>query len=187
VAFAFIKPDTYEIHPIAGSTIAGFQDVTSLKQHAPGLKVWLALGGWTFSDNGTDTQPVFGDLSSTPEKRKKFITQLTRFMLQWGFDGVDVDWEYPGAPDRGGQERDIDNFVYLMKDIYETFDAEGRGWGVSFTAPTSFWYMRWFDIASVTPYVDWINLMTYDMFVTLTTTLYCLKFPCHRMQIVHFS
>jgi len=163
VAFGFITPETYEIHPIRGASIAGFQSVTNLKQHAPGLKVWLALGGWTFSDNGTDTQPVFGDLSSTPEKRQIFIDRLMTFMLEWGFDGVDLDWEYPGAPDRGGQDRDVQNFVYLMKDIHDRFALDGRGWGVSFTAPTSFWYMRWFDIGNLHPYVDWINLMTYDM------------------------
>ncbi|GJC84621.1 putative chitinase 10 [Colletotrichum liriopes] len=83
--------------------------------------------------------------------------------MQWGFDGVDIDWEYPGAPDRGGQDRDIQNFVLLMKDIYQRFQADGKGLGVSFTAPTSYWYMRWFDIGAVMPYVDWVNLMTYDI------------------------
>ncbi|GJC84622.1 bacteriodes thetaiotaomicron symbiotic [Colletotrichum tofieldiae] len=82
VAFGFIKPDTYEIHPMRGATVAGFQSVTNLKQHAPGLKVWLALGGWTFSDNGTDTQPVFGDISSTAAKRSKFVSNLLRFMTE---------------------------------------------------------------------------------------------------------
>lgn len=50
-----------------------------------------------------------------------------------------------------------------MKDIWFRFQADGKGLGVSFTAPTSYWYMRWFDIGAVMPYVDWVNLMTYDM------------------------
>ncbi len=45
VAFGFIDPDSFEIYPIRGATIAGFQDITSLKQKAPGIRVWLALGG----------------------------------------------------------------------------------------------------------------------------------------------
>lgn len=36
-------------------------------------------------------------------------------------------------------------------------------WGLSFTAPTSYWYLRWFDIENMAKSVDWINLMTYDL------------------------
>ena len=84
-------------------------------------------------------------------------------MIEWGFDGVDIDWEYPGAPDRGGRDRDTANYVELVKDLRERFDEDGRGWGISIAAPTSYWYMRWFDIGNMHPYLDWINLMTYDM------------------------
>jgi chitinase len=82
VAFGYIKPNSYDIHPINGASIAGFKSITDLKQHAPNLQVWLSLGGWTFSDNDTDTQPVFGDLSSTVDKRFQFFTKLENFMLE---------------------------------------------------------------------------------------------------------
>ncbi|KAG4436704.1 hypothetical protein IFR05_007818 [Cadophora sp. M221] len=122
IAFAYIKPGTFEVYPMR----AWAED-------------WIALGGWTFSDNETDTQPVWGDLSSTPAKRKTFIGQLMKFMDFWGLDGVDLDWEYPGAPDRGGNKNDGQNFVYLLEDIKIAF-ASRPGWGLSFTAPTSYWY-----------------------------------------------
>lgn len=73
--------------------ISVFEELTDLKHKAPGLQIWLSLGGWTFSDNGTDTQPVFADLSSTTQKRQKFISNLASFLREWGFDGVDIDWE----------------------------------------------------------------------------------------------
>lgn len=44
------------------------------------------------AQNDTTTQPVWGDLSSTPAKRKKFIVALVKFMTSFGFDGVDLDW-----------------------------------------------------------------------------------------------
>lgn len=50
-----------------------------------------------------------------------------------------------------------------MQDLRTQFDAQNRGWGVSFTAPASYWYMRWFNIESMAKSVDWINLMSYDL------------------------
>jgi chitinase len=163
VAFGYIKPSTYEVHPIKDASVAGFNSITALKQHAPGLQVWLSLGGWTFSDNDTVTQPVFGDLSSTAEKRFKFYVQLEKFMLQWGFDGVDIDWEYPAAPDRRGKPEDTENYVQLLRGMKDYFAAMGHSWGISFAAPSSYWYLRHFNIEDMMPHVNWVNLMTYDL------------------------
>ncbi|KAI3336893.1 carbohydrate-binding module family 18 [Xylariaceae sp. AK1471] len=163
VAFGSIAPDTYEITPMNGISISTISQIMGIKQNAPGLRIYLSLGGWSYSDNGTATQPVWGDLSSTAEKRNKFIDQLAKFMRTWGFDGVDLDWEYPGAPDRGGMKRDIDNYVSLLEDIRTRWDAMPNGWGLSFTAPSSYWYMRWFNIGKLTAAADWVNLLTYDL------------------------
>jgi chitinase len=140
-----------------------WSQITNLKQRAPGIKVWISLGGWTFSDNNTDTQSVWGDLASTPSSRSTFTSNLYNFMKQWGFDGVDLDWEYPGAPDRGGHEEDSQNYVLLLEQMSAAFAVSGSNIGLSFTAPTSYWYLRWFKIDLMAKYVNWINLMTYDL------------------------
>ncbi|GAW17403.1 hypothetical protein ANO14919_068600 [Xylariales sp. No.14919] len=163
VAFGSMAPHTYEITPMNGIAISTISEIMNLKQSAPGLRIYLSLGGWTYSDNGTETQPVWGDLSSTPQKRNMFINNLAKFMRTWGFDGVDLDWEYPGAPDRGGMERDVPNYVSLLQDIRTRWDGMANGWGLSFTAPSSYWYMRWFDIGNLTAAADWVNLLTYDL------------------------
>jgi len=54
---------------------------------------------------------VFGDIARDSSKRNKFANNLVHFILEHGFDGVDLDWEYPGAPDRGGRKDDTDNYV----------------------------------------------------------------------------
>jgi len=167
-AFAYIKPDTYVIHGIQEGKKPPLEDkyyqaVTNIKTRAPKVKVWLSLGGWTFSDNDTVTQPVWSDLSSTEVKRARFIRELDTYMVSHGFDGVDLDWEYPGAPDRRGKPEDTANYVLLCKDINRHFQNRGRGWGLSFTAPASYWYMKWFDIENMAAEVDFVNLMTYDM------------------------
>ena len=57
----------------------------------------MSVGGWTFSDNDTSTQSVFSDISSSEINRQKFADNMLSFMKRYGFDGVDIDWEYPGT------------------------------------------------------------------------------------------
>lgn len=73
------------------------------------------------------------------------------------------DWEYPGAQDRGGSERDGENYTALLKELREAIDATGRDYIVTFTAPSSYWYLRHFDLKAMEAHVDWINLMSYDL------------------------
>jgi chitinase len=51
----------------------------------------------------------------------------------------------------------------LLETLRKTFDASGNKFGITFTAPSSFWYLRWFDLPNMIKYADWINLMTYDL------------------------
>lgn len=76
---------------------------------------------------------------------------------------MDIDWEYPGAPDRGGNPDDTANYVTLLKTLRATFDATSRDLGLTFTVPSSYWYLRWFDLPNMIKYADWINLMSYDL------------------------
>jgi chitinase len=50
-----------------------------------------------------------------------------------------------------------------MQTLREVFDASGGGYGLTFTIPASYWYLKWFDVASMLQYADWTNLMSYDM------------------------
>ncbi|KAK6341134.1 hypothetical protein TWF696_008221 [Orbilia brochopaga] len=162
-AFAFITPNSYDVVPMPETSPNLFSRTTALKSTYPGLKVWISVGGWTFNDNGTIWQPVFSDLASSQAKRSKFINNMIKFMVQYGFDGCDLDWEYPGAPDRGGHKADVENYVALMKETNNAFKAHPKKFGLSFTAPTSFWYLRWFDLEKIHPNVDFINVMSYDL------------------------
>ncbi|KAI2696119.1 CAZyme family GH18 [Penicillium roqueforti] len=163
-AFASIDPSTYQVVAMDSATPTSlFSDVTNLKSVKEDIKVYVSIGGWTFSDNGTDTQPVFGDIAASTSNRKKFANNVVHFMRQYGFDGVDLDWEYPGAGDRGGKARDTENYVLLLKTLKEVFDDSGNKYGLTFTAPSSYWYLRWFDLPKMVKYADWINIMTYDL------------------------
>lgn len=80
---------------------------------------------------------------------------------------VDFDWEYPGAPDRGGKTEDTENYVFLLKAVREAFDNSDGTYGISFTAPSSYWYLQWFDLPGMVEYADWINLMSKHILMTL--------------------
>ena len=143
-------------------------DVRTLKSGNLDLQVFASIGGWTFSDNNTKTQPVFGNIAKNEGNRQKFADNVVSFMKEFGFDGVDIDWEYPGAPDRGGHEDDTKNYVALMKTMKDTFDKEAKGkYGLTFTVPTSYWYLRWFDLPGMLKHADWVNVMSYDLHGTI--------------------
>ncbi|KAL8705755.1 MAG: hypothetical protein Q9201_001150 [Fulgogasparrea decipioides] len=98
-------------------------------------------------------------MTSTSGNRQNFISGLLKFMNQYGFDGVDLDWEYPQADDRGGQEADTSNYVALAKELKAALGNKG----LSMTLPTSFWYLQHFDVKSIQDSVDWFNFMTYGL------------------------
>ncbi|KAK5658413.1 hypothetical protein OQA88_2390 [Cercophora sp. LCS_1] len=163
-AFAFIEPVTFELTTMDDKTPESlFKLTTDTKKYNPNLKVYIAIGGWTFSDNDTVTQPLFSEISSTEANRQKFADNCVKFCNLWGFDGIDIDWEYPGAPDRGGKPEDVENFVLLMKTIKQTFNGAPRKLGLTFTIPSSYWYLKWFDMPNLLKYADWTNLMSYDL------------------------
>ena len=140
-----------------------FQTTADVKKFNPDLKIFISVGGWTFSDNGTATQPVYGNIAASIANRQTFANNVVKFMEHYGFDGIDIDWEYPGAPDRGGHPDDTKNFVSLLQTLRSTFDNSPRKLGITFTVPSSYWYLRWFDLPNLIKYADWINLMSYDL------------------------
>jgi chitinase len=139
-----------------------YRRFTALKSKKPALKTWIAVGGWSFNDatNVPNTRTAFSDMVSTSANRKAFIASIGSFLQTYNFDGVDLDWEYPTADDRGGQKADKANFVTFLQELKAAF---GNRYGISVTLPASFWYLQGFDVKSMQLYVDWMNLMSYDI------------------------
>ncbi|KAK0670020.1 putative glycosyl hydrolases family 18 protein [Cercophora samala] len=161
-SFGYITPGDFRVAPMDDLPTSLFSDFNNIKKRNIGLKTVVALGGWTFNDNGTVTQPVFSNMVSTAANRLTFINNLFGFMRKYGFDGVDFDWEYPGAGDRGGKPDDGKNFVQFLKELDDINKDQPRKFIVSFTIPTSYWYLRHFDLKAI-DYVDFVNIMSYDL------------------------
>lgn len=88
-AFAYIDPKTLALTTMDSQTPESlFQEVADLKKYKSNLEVWISVGGWTFSDNGTITQPLFGDIARSPGKRRAFASNVLKFLNQYGYDGI---------------------------------------------------------------------------------------------------
>ncbi|PIL32554.1 hypothetical protein GSI_05257 [Ganoderma sinense ZZ0214-1] len=152
---------TFAVVPASASDVPQYKAFTDLKQSNPDLKTYISVGGWSFND--PPTQHVFSDVASTTANSQAFATSLVNFLVTYGFDGVDIDWEYPVACERGGVPADTANMVSMFQIIRSTFSASGHTFGLTFTAPSSYWYLQHFDLLGLLSYADWVNLMSYDL------------------------
>ena len=53
------------------------------------MKTLLAVGGWNHGST------LFSEMVSTEAGIQQFATNSLNFVAQYGFDGIDLDWEYP--------------------------------------------------------------------------------------------
>jgi chitinase len=144
-----------------------FADVVALKKSHPDLKILIAFTH-TVSNKDNAQGGGFSALSSTEEGREAFALDCLEFLQQWGIDGVDIGWEFPGISWSGhacDPLADTQNHVLLMQQLRETL---GKDYLITFPG-----YVmdvkhkngesRYIDLAAVEPYVDFVNVMTYDM------------------------
>ncbi|KAB7501888.1 Endochitinase [Armadillidium nasatum] len=115
----------------------GFANFTALPQQYPGLQTMLAIGGW--GEGGKK----YSQMAGVPERRRSLIRSIVEYMNRYGFHGFDLDWEYPGATDRGGTFKDKDNFLLLDAIHVMTYDLRGNWAG--FADVHSPLYKRPFD------------------------------------------
>lgn len=70
--------------------LGGFKKATDLKYSYPDLKVTIAIGGWN------EGSKKYSGMAKDPMKRKQFVESAVLFLKKYNFDGLDLDWEYPG-------------------------------------------------------------------------------------------
>ena len=131
--------------------------LVALKTQDPSLKVILSLGGW----GGCRTCP---DAFSTDSGRREFAASARELSDYFHTDGIDLDWEYPALENVPGYPfypEDKDNFTEVIRQLRA---ALGRKAEISFAAGGFTKYLETsVDWKAVTPMVNYINLMTYDL------------------------
>ena len=164
--------------PIKGN----FNQLRELKVKFPNLKIFLSLGGWTYSK-------YFSDVAATAASRQKFVSSCIDMFLKGNlptgisgdasgglasaagiFDGFDIDWEYPGIIGHVGNHfgpQDTANYTLLMQEFRNELDSYGASIGKHFllTAAVSAGQDKIAKLQTdqIGKYLDFADVMTYDM------------------------
>ncbi len=145
VAHAFIwpKPDGSLDVPV------GFVEPELITAaHAVGTKVLLSLGG-----AGTAQDANFRTVAGSSALSSLFAANLAKFVTDNGYDGVDLDWEFPkNAADRSAFTGLISALrAELHRPLLFTMAVTGTNWNG-----------QWLDYASIDSMIDYYHLMAYD-------------------------
>ncbi|KAI7815262.1 chitinase [Rhyzopertha dominica] len=135
-------------------TNQGFARFQALKTISPGTKTLLAIGGWN------EGSTKYSAVAASSTLRANFIKSAVDLLSTYGFDGFDLDWEYPAQ--RGGSDTDKENYVSLIREFREEFDKYGYLLTAAVAASTSAVDIS-YDVPSLSKYLDFINVMTYDL------------------------
>jgi chitinase len=159
-----------------------FNQLVKLKAAHPDLKVVMSIGGWTLSK-------YFSDVAATPATRQAFVQSCVDLLLRgnlptggWPeqsggngvaaglFDGIDIDWEYPGIDPGNGADHspaDVHNATLLLHEFRRQLDEYGAVTGRHYllTADLPAGNVNssgsW-ELANVGRVVDWIGVLTFD-------------------------
>ncbi|KAK0625161.1 chitinase [Bombardia bombarda] len=157
-AFGMLKDD-FSVYLEDAYATYEFEQFKKLR----GPKRILSFGGWTFSAE----RPYYGIFRNGVKvaNRDKLASSIAKFVNDAGIDGVDIDWEYPGAPDIPGIPPPDDpneglSYAAFLRVLRTKLNPEKS---LSIAAPASYWYLKQFPISDISKIVDYIVYMTYDL------------------------
>ncbi|MEB3161137.1 MAG: glycosyl hydrolase family 18 protein [Synechocystis sp.] len=139
-----------------------FAELQALKAENPHLTNMISIGGWTLSG-------PFSDIALTDASREKFAVSAVEFMVKYGFDGIDIDWEYPvsgGLDSNVYRPEDTQNYTLLLGELREQLDLQaaidGQDYQLTIASPAGFDKIANYDLAGMSQYLDFFNVMAYD-------------------------
>ncbi|ENY73466.1 chitodextrinase [Aeromonas diversa CDC 2478-85] len=153
-----------------------FNLLSKYKKQFPDVKTLISVGGWA-DTRGFYSATTKGDCTVNTAGINAFSDSAVSFIRQYGFDGVDIDYEYPTSMKDAGNPNDFPlsnlcrgklfgNYKVLMQTLREKLDAagaeDGRKYMLTIASPASAYLLRGMENFQVTQYLDYVNLMSYD-------------------------
>ncbi|KAF3482628.1 killer toxin alpha/beta [Arthroderma uncinatum] len=159
VHFAFAGlTDDFDVH-IDDSIRDQFNKFKDMK--APFKKI-VSIGGWAQSTE-PDTYKRYRD-AMLGANTAKFVQNIVNFINENKLDGIDIDWEYPGASDQGipaSDPIDADNYLRFLAFLRQALPRGEKS--MSIALPASYWYLKAFPVRAMNVFVDYFIYMTYDL------------------------
>lgn len=156
--YAGIDKDTLKVKdliPAYANNSRHYKDFTAIKDKFLFVKTMISLGGWEFGGE------AFSYVASDRNRRCTFAKNLKKFLKDNGFDGVDIDWRFPGNAGKQGAPEDKQNFPLLLKSLCK---LRREGLIVTATVPITPYYQdAGYDIKELSKYVDWFNVIGFDL------------------------
>jgi chitinase len=122
--------------------------------HQKGVKAMASIGGWSMCKH-------YPAMAANATMRAKFVANCVD-LINMGFDGIDLDWEYPNGPGMNIEnysQADYTNFAILVEAI-RTAIGPNKLITAAFSAVPD--KLAGFDWARLNRAMDYFNLMTYD-------------------------
>ncbi|MGH8201969.1 MAG: glycoside hydrolase family 18 protein [Steroidobacteraceae bacterium] len=168
--YAFGEPnDAGVCIPPTAAQLGTFAALRELRRQHPQLRLIVSIGGW-------DAAPQYSDIALTDRSRGRFAAScIEAFLVTQGFDGIDLDWEFPvHGGMNGSRPQDRADATALVRELRRQLDALGRKghrhYLLTVATPAGTWQQGGaysvsdsYDLAALARSVDWLNVMTYDM------------------------
>lgn len=142
---------------------AKIKALMGLKKQNPTLKILYSIGGWVWSDQ-------FSNIASYENSRVQFAKSAVQLMKKYDFDGIDIDWEFPGqrAEDNVFRPSDKENFTLLLAELRKQLEnqtlKDNVHYLLSIASGADQNYLDHTDLKSAQQYLDYINIMCYDFY-----------------------
>ena len=130
-----------------------------------GIRVLYSIGAYGSGDNDPTKCGNFSKAASTAEGRKKLIDSIIKIIVNNHFDGVDIDWEYPGSfPATGiSASQDRENYGLFMRELRQALDDLGPGYLLTAAIPGGDNPSSRYDMAMLDEVLDYMHVMSYDL------------------------